>query len=184
MPSEHPRADSALGVSVAELVRGEAPAYASAGGESAQHGAGWGGLPASSAGEAVDHAEQGSDGHGAADSQPGFELFEAPVVHPDLAAPAAFPAANENGAPATVAIELVEVERFLDAQSGAPEDDDQRTGAGAVLGVLAAAHDGDDLLGARWVGREVAALIRGPAFGLASRARDGRPAHGGRVQQR
>src|SRR3954471_14320666 len=78
------------GVCVAELVRGKAPAHAGTGREAAQHGARGGGLPGAPAGGAVDDAEQGSDGHGAADGEPGFELLKAPVVHADLAAAAAF----------------------------------------------------------------------------------------------
>src|SRR4051794_16096186 len=38
-------------------------------------------------------------------------------------------------------------------------------GASAVIGVLAAAHDGDDLFGAGWVGGEMAALLRRPIGG-------------------
>src|SRR4051794_19497243 len=117
------------GVRVAELVRGKAPAYAGAGGESAQHRASWCGLPRAPARGAVDDAEQGSDGHRAADGQPGFELFQAPVVHPDLAAASAFAAAHEDRSAAAFKIEFVEIERLLDAQSGAPEDDDQRASA-------------------------------------------------------
>src|SRR4051812_23237136 len=67
----------------------------------------------------------GPTGMGATDGQPGLELFEAPVVHADLAAAAAFATAHENRAAATVEIELVEIERFLNAQTGAPKDDDQ-----------------------------------------------------------
>src|SRR4051794_24915755 len=111
------------------MVRCEAPAHTGAGGKSAQHRTSWGGLPWASAGGAVDHAEQRADGHGATDGQPGFELFEAPVVHADLASAAAFAAAHEDRPAAAVEIELVEVERFLDAQPSAPQDDDQRASA-------------------------------------------------------
>jgi len=146
-------------VRVAELVRREASADTGAGGESAQHGARRSGVPGTPAGGAVDDAEQRADGHGAADGQPGFELFEAPVVHADFPAPAALAVTHEDRAAAAVEDELGEIERFLDAQAGAPEDDDQRTGAGAMVGVVAAAHHGDDLFGARRVGGEVAALV-------------------------
>src|SRR3954451_3587820 len=109
---------------------------AGAGGESAQHGARRCGLPGAPAGGAVDDAEQGSDGHGAADGQPGFELFEARVVHADLASAAAFATAHEDRPAAAVKIELVETERFLNTQPSAPEDDDQRASASAVPALL------------------------------------------------
>src|SRR4051812_12366813 len=64
----------------------------------------------------------------ASDGQPGFELFEAPVVHPDFTAAAAFAAPDQDRATAAVEIELGEIERFLDAKPGAPEDNDQRAG--------------------------------------------------------
>jgi ATP phosphoribosyltransferase regulatory subunit HisZ len=57
--------------------------------------------------------------------QPGLELFEAPVVHADLAPVAALAAAYEHGAAAAVEVELGQVERFLNAQPGAPEHHDQ-----------------------------------------------------------
>src|SRR4051794_15264352 len=140
-------------------MRGEAPTYPGARGESSQHRARWSGLPWPSAGGAVDDAEQGSDGHGAADVRPGFELLEAPVVHADLTASAALASAHQDRAAAAVEIELIEIERVLDAQPRAPEDADQRASAGCVLARLAAAHEGDDLFGRRRVGGEVAAAI-------------------------
>src|SRR4051794_29366764 len=103
-----------------------------ASGESAQHGASGGGLPRSPAGGAVDHAEQRSAGHGAAHVESGPELLEAAVVHFDLAAAAAFAAPDQDRATAAVEIELVEVERFLNAQAGTPEHNDQPAGPRAV----------------------------------------------------
>jgi hypothetical protein len=142
------------------------------------------GLPRTPARRAVDDAEEWADGHGAAHGHPWFELFEPPIVHADLAPAAAFAAADEDRAAAAVEVELVEVQRFLDAQSGAPEDDNQRAGPGAVDRVVAAAHDGDDLLGPRWVGGEVAAPIRRPASCLTFRACDGRTARSRQIQRR
>src|SRR4051794_30915410 len=78
--------------------RRRTPPHAAARREPAQHRARWGGLPRAPAGGTVDDAEQRTDGHGAADGQPGLELLEAPVVHADLAAAAAFAAADEHRA--------------------------------------------------------------------------------------
>src|SRR3954452_19129962 len=79
----------------------------------------------------------GPTGIAPADSQPGFELLEAPVVHADLATAPAFAAPDQHGPAAAVEIELVEVQRLLDAQPGAPEDNDQRACPGAMVSVVA-----------------------------------------------
>jgi hypothetical protein len=50
-------------------------------------------------------------------------LPEAPVVYAHLAPTAAFAAAHEDRAAAAVQIQFVDIERFLDAQVGAPEND-------------------------------------------------------------
>ena len=139
-------------VRVAQLVRREAPAHAGAGGAPAQRGARRRGVPRPAARAAVDDAEQRPDRHRLARLQPWLELLEAPVVHADLAAAAALAAAHEHRAAPRVEVELGEIERFLDAQPGAPEHDDQPAGASAMYAVAAAAHDRDDLLGARRVG--------------------------------
>ena len=72
------------GVSVAELMRGEPAAHAGVGGKSAQLGAGRGRCPWLAAGGSVDHAEQRPDRHLDAMSEPRVEVFEPPLVHPDL----------------------------------------------------------------------------------------------------
>ena len=58
-----------------------------------------------------------------------------------------------------VEIVFCELERFLDAQSGAPEDDDDRSHAAAVTVVRAVAHDRHDLVHRRRVGRVAHPLV-------------------------
>src|SRR3954451_24585032 len=113
-------------------------------------------MPRATLRAAVDHAEQRPDGHLLAGMQPRLELFEAPVVHADLAAPAALTASDEDRPAPAVEIEFGEIERFLDAQAGTPEHGDQPPRAVAVQPVAAAAHDRDDLRGARRAAGEIA----------------------------
>jgi hypothetical protein len=62
-------------------------------------------------------------------------------------------------APASQGVSLSEVERFADPQSCSPEHDDQRSQASAVRTVACRAHDGDDLLDGRWVGRKAETFV-------------------------
>jgi hypothetical protein len=71
----------------------------------------------------VDHAQHRSDWQPTTDLQPGVELLPRPTVHPNLAALAALPAADQHGAAASVQIALLERERFADPQTGTPEQD-------------------------------------------------------------
>ncbi|MDQ6840899.1 MAG: hypothetical protein M3025_00540 [Actinomycetota bacterium] len=107
----------------------------------------------------MDHAQQRSDRELTADLEPGVELLPGPAVHPDLASLAAFPAPNEHGGAAAVQVALLESERFADAQPGAPEQDDQRSKPVTVGTVADPAHDGDDLLNGRRIGRVFLALV-------------------------
>jgi hypothetical protein len=50
-------------------------------------------------------------------------------------------------------------ERFLDAQAGAPENDDHRSHAPAVTVMGRVAHDRHDLIDRWWVGRVAHALV-------------------------
>jgi hypothetical protein len=84
------------------------------------------------------------------------------LVAADLAAAVALATADEDRSAAAVKIELVEIKRFMDAQSGAPEDHDQRAGAGAVVGVVAAAHHSDDLFGTGGSARKWRPRFDGP----------------------
>src|SRR4051812_25912481 len=89
-----------------------------------QCGARRGGVPRASAVGAVDQAEQRPDRHPLACPQPWLELLKAPVVHADLAAPAARAAAHEHRPASRVEVEFTEIERFLAAQAGRPEHRD------------------------------------------------------------
>ena len=73
--------------------------------------------------------------------------------HADLSTAATLAASNEHRATPAVEVKLGQIERFLDPQPGAPEHSDQSARAVTVQPVAAATHDGDDLLGARRVGR-------------------------------
>ena len=102
---------------------------------------------------------RGPTGIVCAGGEPGLELVKGPVVHADFAAASALAAAHQDRAASRVEVELIEVQRFLDAQPGTPEHDDQPARPIAVQTVTGAAHDGDDLFGAWRVGRVAAALI-------------------------
>jgi hypothetical protein len=65
-----------------------------------------------------------------------------------------------------VEVVLGERERFLDAQAGAPEDDDHRSHAPAVPVIGRVAHDGHDLLDRRRVGRVTHPLVVRRAAGV------------------
>jgi hypothetical protein len=56
----------------------------------------------------------------------GAHVFPAPLVHADLAPPAALAAANQQRTARRVEVVFGERERLLDAQPGAPEHDDHR----------------------------------------------------------
>ncbi|MGH2948481.1 MAG: hypothetical protein ACRDPC_19850 [Solirubrobacteraceae bacterium] len=83
----------------------------------------------------------------------GLQLLPAPGVHADLAAPPSLAAPDEQGAAALIQIRLGKGERSLDAQPCTPEDHEQRAQLAAVRVVAGGAHDGDDLLHSRRVGR-------------------------------
>src|SRR3954451_3290872 len=140
----HALAQQLKRVRVPQLVRSEAATHAGPGRAPMQRGARRGCMPGASAAGAVDHAEQRTDRHRLTRAQPWLELLKAPVVHADLAAPAAFAAAHEHRAAARVEIELTEIECFLDAQPGPPKQHDQPPGRVAVVPVAAAAHDRAD----------------------------------------
>src|SRR5215218_7311785 len=84
----------------------------------AQLAARGGGRPPPSARGAVDDAEQRPDRQLNAHVEPGRELFEGPVVHPDLAAAAALAAPHQQRTAARVEVGLGERKRLADAQTG------------------------------------------------------------------
>ena len=100
-----------------------------------------------------------------------LELFPGPVVHADLAAAAALAAADEHCAAAGVEVGLGERERFVDAQPGAPEHDDQPAYPQAVRRGAGLSHDGDDLLDGGWIGGIAAALVARRSAGVEARHR-------------
>jgi hypothetical protein len=81
------------------------------------------------------------------------------VIHPHLAAFAALAAADEDGASRSVEVTLGEVKRLADTQTGTPQDHHQRPQASTVRPITGRAHDCDDLLDPRRIGRIAKALV-------------------------
>jgi hypothetical protein len=73
-------------------------------------------------------------------------VFRAPLVHADLAAPAALAVADQYRSATRVEIMLRDSTRLVDAEPGAPVHRDQGSPAGAVGAVAGLAHDRDYLL--------------------------------------
>jgi hypothetical protein len=111
-----------------------------------------------------------------ADVQPLLQLLPGPVVHADLAAAAALPAAG-------VEVSLGERERLVNAQPGSPEHDDQPAQAEAVGRGAGLAHDGDDLLDGGWVGGIPAAFVARRSAGVEARHRGRGSATAGSIEQ-
>jgi hypothetical protein len=131
----------------------------------------------------VDHAQQRADRQLSADLEPWVELVPGPAVHPDLAAPAALPTPDEHRAEAAVRVTLLEGECFADPQAGTPEQHDQRAKAVTVSAVADRAHDRDDLLNARRIGRVPLALVAWWTPSVIARHSRGRSAVTSGVQQ-
>jgi hypothetical protein len=91
--------------------------------------------------------------------------------HADLPAPAALAAAHEHRAAARIEVALAERERFVDAQPGAPQHDNERPQAVGVDAGAGVAHDGDDLGDGRRVGGVALALVARQAPGVVARQR-------------
>jgi hypothetical protein len=83
------------------------------------------------------------------DLEPWVELVPCSAVHPDLASPAAFPAADEDSAAGAVQIALLELQRFADPQARAPQQRDQRPQPVTLWTITDDPHERDDLLD-RW----------------------------------
>jgi hypothetical protein len=107
----------------------------------------------------VDDAQQRPDGQLEAKLEPRLQLLPSPGVHADLATPAALSSPHEQGAAAVIEIGLGKRERLLDAQTSAPQDHDQAAQPAAVRVVTGGAHDGDDLLHLRRIGRKAQILV-------------------------
>jgi hypothetical protein len=160
------------GVSVAKLVRREAPPYAGERRGVAQLLSGRGLRPGAAARRPGQDAEKRADGELDADAQPVLELFPGPVVHADFPPAAAFAAADEHCAAAGVEVSLGERERFVDAKPGAPEHHDQPAHPQAVGPGTGVSHDGDDLLDCRRIGGIATALVARRSPGVEARHRD------------
>ena len=120
----------------------------------------------------VDDAKQGPDGKTHADLEPRLQLIPRPVIHADLAAPAALAAADEDGASRSVKVTLGEVKRLADSQTGrelpaAPAGEHRQA-------ITRRAHDCDDLLDRRRIGRIAKALVPGGLPLVVARHRGGR----------
>jgi hypothetical protein len=96
-----------------------------------------------------------------AGAEPGRHLLPAPGVHADLAPTAALALAHEQGSPPRIEVALAQCECLLDAQSAAPEHDDQRPQPRAVAIVGGLAHHRDDLLHGWRVGGIELPLVAG-----------------------
>jgi hypothetical protein len=111
-------------------------------------------------------------------------VFPAPPIHADLAAAAALAVADEHRAGAGLEVVLGHGQRLVDAQPRPPEQHDQRSHAGAVDTVAGLAHDLDDLLHRRGIGRVAQPLVTRRATGQIAGQSDRRAAATGGVQQR
>jgi hypothetical protein len=131
----------------------------------------------------VDDAEQRSDGEVESELEPGREFLPAPIVHADFAASSALAASDEQSAASLIEVGLGERERFLDAQPGSQQDGDQAAEPAAVWAVAGGAHDGDDLLDLRRIGRVAQSLVARRATRMKSGHGCWRSASAGTVEQ-
>ena len=70
-----------------------------------------------------------------------------------------------------VEIAFGELERFVDPETGSPEDHDQRAQPSAVRPVARGAHDGDDFLDLGRVGGVAEPFVAGRLAGVEARQR-------------
>jgi hypothetical protein len=103
--------------------------------------------------------QQRTDGQLDAELEPRLDVLPGPIVHSDLTAAPALTAAHEHRATPPVEVGFAQRERFVDAQSRAPEHDDQPTQPPAVMTVAGLAHDSDNLGDRRRISRIAAALV-------------------------
>ena len=147
------------GMSVPQLVGREATSHTGRGSGVMQLLARCRCFPAAACCRSVKHAQQRPDRELSADLEPRVELLPGPSVHPDLATLATLATPDEHRAAGSVQVALLQGERFADAESGAPQQNDQRTKPVTVGTVADCAHDGDDLLDGRWIGGVFLALV-------------------------
>jgi hypothetical protein len=165
-------------------VRRETPANACGRSRAAQLGTRGGGRPWSSSGRAVDDAEQRADRELEAHIDPTLQVLPGPLVHTDLAPAPALAAAHEQGPATVVEVRLVERERLVDPKPRSPQHDDQTTQPASVAPVTCRAHDRDDLLHGRRIGRIALSLVtRRAASVKAGHGRRRPPTTGGVEQQ-
>src|SRR6266511_794946 len=101
--------------------------------------------------------------------EPGPKLLPAPLVHPHLAPPAALAAADQHRPAGGLQISLPKRERLRDPKPGAPKDDHKSAEAKPRRAIAGPAHDRDDLLDPRRVGRVSPALVSRRTTGAVSR---------------
>jgi hypothetical protein len=90
--------------------------------------------------------------------------------------------ADEDRSAAGVEVVLGELERLLDSQASAPEDDDHRAQPPAVAFVGGVAHHRDDLIDGGRVGRVEPALVARRAPGVVAGQGRRRPAPARRIE--
>jgi hypothetical protein len=172
------------GVGVPELAWSETPADACSDGRPPQMRAGGGARPRSAAaGRTVDDAEEWPDGQFDSELEPGLQFFPAPRVHSQFAAAAALATVDKQRAAAVVQVGFGERERFLDSWPCAPQDHNQAAQSAAVRAGSRDAHDGDDFLDFRWIGRVTQAFVAWRAAGVESRHGCRRPTSTSTIEQ-
>jgi hypothetical protein len=122
-------------------------------------------------------------GQRGAQSQPRRQLIPCPGVHADFATLAAFAVAHEDRAAGGIKVALGERECLADPKARAPEHDDQAAHSEPFGVIAGAAHDRDDLLDRRWVGRVAQPLDTWRATVVIARQRRRLTATTGSVQQ-
>jgi hypothetical protein len=147
------------GVGVTELVRCETSPHPGSHGGVPQLGSGARGRPVPPARRTRDDAEQGPDWELEPGLKPRLKLVPRPGVHADLAASIALAATDQQRSAAWVEIHFGERQRFLNAQSGPPEDDDETSQPLTVRSVAGRAHHGNDLFDLGRISRVAQPLV-------------------------
>src|SRR3954466_13845389 len=115
---------------------------------------------------AVDDAERWADREMEAHVKPRLQMFPGPLIHADLAAAAALPAAHEQRASAPVEVKLGSA-RAAWKRSPARQSTTMKAGnPTSVAAVAGSAHHGDDLLDGRPIYRVAVSLVSWRATGV------------------